>query len=433
MCTEPGSRARRRRHARSATDDSSTRARRARPDRSGGRAVQRSACNAAASSSPHPPHRWAPPGRRLRRGRAYSKRHGPRRRRLRAVVLGARFQTEDRTAGSSTHAAKPTAAARCRGRRGLGASVSLSPRSSSSSVCTRRSGISWPARPWRTGAHRPWAARWGGGGGGGGGRSRGRADRETARLTIRSRLPANSPGCARWRLEPQRATRPPPADHPIISALAAGPAGEFDGEVSRSRGDRTDGLGPQLAKRRSTSSNGCYIGRPLNGDVDGARHGSGVRRDLLRADGHAVAQVDVEHTTGRRSGGSARSAATKSRRRGRHPPGGPGARTPGGFELPLEPRLPRIGSVDPVALEERAASSRSARSRRTRSSWRSSSRSADRPDDARGRRHARQGRRALLEGDPARPDRPDDPVGRRDLRLPEPRADRGRAPRAAPA
>ncbi len=28
---------------------------------------------------------------------------------------------------------------------------------------------------------------------------------------------------------------------------------------------------------------------------------------------------------------------------------------PGGFELPLEPRLPRIGSVDEVALEERAA------------------------------------------------------------------------------
>src|SRR5206468_12690675 len=29
---------------------------------------------------------------------------------------------------------------------------------------------------------------------------------------------------------------------------------------------------------------------------------------------------------------------------------------PRGFELPLEPRLPRIGSVDAVALEERAAS-----------------------------------------------------------------------------
>src|SRR5829696_3985332 len=29
---------------------------------------------------------------------------------------------------------------------------------------------------------------------------------------------------------------------------------------------------------------------------------------------------------------------------------------PGGFELPLEPRLPRIGSVDQVAVEERADS-----------------------------------------------------------------------------
>ena len=29
---------------------------------------------------------------------------------------------------------------------------------------------------------------------------------------------------------------------------------------------------------------------------------------------------------------------------------------PTGFELPLEPRLPRIGAVDAVALEERAAS-----------------------------------------------------------------------------
>src|SRR5215217_3059708 len=31
------------------------------------------------------------------------------------------------------------------------------------------------------------------------------------------------------------------------------------------------------------------------------------------------------------------------------------AELPGGFELPLEPRLPRIGAVDQVALEERAA------------------------------------------------------------------------------
>src|SRR5688500_9285541 len=29
---------------------------------------------------------------------------------------------------------------------------------------------------------------------------------------------------------------------------------------------------------------------------------------------------------------------------------------PTGFELPLEPRLPRVGSIDAVAVEERAAS-----------------------------------------------------------------------------
>ena len=62
---------------------------------------------------------------------------------------------------------------------------------------------------------------------------------------------------------------------------------------------------------------------------------------------------------------------------------------PRGFELPLEPRLPRIGSVDQVAVEARAASSRSGRSSARRSSWRSSSRSADGPDDARGRRTRR--------------------------------------------
>ena len=52
-----------------------------------------------------------------------------------------------------------------------------------------------------------------------------------------------------------------------------------------------------------------------------------------------------------------------------------------------------------------------------------------RPDDARGPGHARQGRRALLEGDPARPERPERPLGRCGLRLPEPRPDREGAPR----
>ena len=51
----------------------------------------------------------------------------------------------------------------------------------------------------------------------------------------------------------------------------------------------------------------------------------------------------------------------------------------------------------------------------------------DGSDDARGRGHARQGRGADVEGHPARPVRCDGSVGRRDLRLSEPRADRGRA------
>ena len=49
-------------------------------------------------------------------------------------------------------------------------------------------------------------------------------------------------------------------------------------------------------------------------------------------------------------------------------------------------------------------------------------RAHDRPDDARGRGHARQGRRARVEGDAARPDRRERALGRRALRLPEPRA-----------
>ena len=48
-------------------------------------------------------------------------------------------------------------------------------------------------------------------------------------------------------------------------------------------------------------------------------------------------------------------------------------------------------------------------------------------DDARGRRHARQGRGALLEGGAPRSDRPAHPVGRGGVRLSESRARRGRA------
>ena len=104
-------------------------------------------------------------------------------------------------------------------------------------------------------------------------------------------------------------------------------------------------------------------------------------------------------------------------------------RFPTGFELPLEPRLPRIGSIDQVALEERAATL-AKRSIKTRGEGlRARARGADdRPDDARGLRHAGQGRGARLEGDPPRPVRRERAVGRRALRLPEPRPDRRRAP-----
>src|SRR5439155_742731 len=48
--------------------------------------------------------------------------------------------------------------------------------------------------------------------------------------------------------------------------------------------------------------------------------------------------------------------APRSSRRAYTEPVAQAPALPGGFELPLEPRLPRIGSVDQVALEERAAS-----------------------------------------------------------------------------
>ena len=57
----------------------------------------------------------------------------------------------------------------------------------------------------------------------------------------------------------------------------------------------------------------------------------------------------------------------------------------------------------------------------------------DRPDDARGRRHAGQGPRPVGEGDPAGSRRPVDPELRRGLRVPEPRADGARRRRAAAA
>ena len=105
---------------------------------------------------------------------------------------------------------------------------------------------------------------------------------------------------------------------------------------------------------------------------------------------------------------------------------GAGARSPRGFELPLKQRLPRIGSIDQVGVEARAAELAKRVDQEGREAL--GARARDpllRPDDARGRRHAGQGRGAVLEGDPPRPERPERPVGRRGLRLPEPR----RAPR----
>ena len=103
---------------------------------------------------------------------------------------------------------------------------------------------------------------------------------------------------------------------------------------------------------------------------------------------------------------------------------------PTGFELPLEPRLPRIGSVDAVALEERAGSlaKRSIKSDAKvfalelaiRTTDLTTLEGSDTP-----------GKVAALCSKAIRPD-PSDPAIpslRRDLRLPEPRADRARAPR----
>ncbi len=91
-------------------------------------------------------------------------------------------------------------------------------------------------------------------------------------------------------------------------------------------------------------------------------------------------------------------------------------------ELPLDLRLPRIGSVDAVALEARAGelAKRSikkdveARCARPRDP-------DDGSDDPRGRRHAGQGLRPVREGDAPGSGRPVDPLGGRGLRLPEPR------------
>ena len=107
---------------------------------------------------------------------------------------------------------------------------------------------------------------------------------------------------------------------------------------------------------------------------------------------------------------------------------------PRGFELPLEPRLPRIGSVDAVALEERAAtlakrsikkdSKLQALDLAVRMMDLTTLEGADTP-----------GKVAALCSKALRPDPvdPSDPVGRRGLRLPEPRRRPRRRGSTAPA
>ena len=113
-----------------------------------------------------------------------------------------------------------------------------------------------------------------------------------------------------------------------------------------------------------------------------------------------------------------------------HLPHGPGSRTAARLRAPARAeaaahRLRRRGRARGArrdarqALDQEGLEAAGLRPRRP----------DDGPDDARGRRHARQGRRALLEGDAARPGRPVDPVRRRRLRLPEPRRDREGAAR----
>ncbi len=106
---------------------------------------------------------------------------------------------------------------------------------------------------------------------------------------------------------------------------------------------------------------------------------------------------------------------------------------PAGFELPLEPRLPRIGSVDAVALEERAASlaKRSIKKDAKVSALELAIRMMD-LTTLEGKDTPGKVARALREGGP-RPTRatPSIPLVRRGLRLSEPRA--GRDARRSPA
>ena len=101
---------------------------------------------------------------------------------------------------------------------------------------------------------------------------------------------------------------------------------------------------------------------------------------------------------------------------------------PAGFELPLEARLPRIGAVDAVALEERAASLAKRSIKREAKVWAlllairttdlTTLEGADTP-----------GKAAAIASKARRPDpsRSFRASGRGGVRLPEPRACRARA------
>ena len=103
---------------------------------------------------------------------------------------------------------------------------------------------------------------------------------------------------------------------------------------------------------------------------------------------------------------------------------------PAGFELPLKQRLPRIGAIDQVGVEERAAALAKRSIKKESKLWalelaiRCCDLTTLEGQDTPGK-VAALCRKAVRPD----PDRPERPVGRRGLRLPEPRAGRRRAAR----
>ena len=195
-----------------------------------------------------------------------------------------------------------------------------------------------------------------------------------------------------------------------------------------------------LRKRRSELVS-CAPPRPVKPLSNADRHAvGGASRDVAhRGEEQAVLEHDVEDHLGLVHGGVRRHASVLPEA---PPPvhSQPGRlhfprvytpsqmaqapALPRGFELPLKQRLPRIGSIDQVAVEQRAAELAKRSIKKDVQGLGARARAALlRPDDARGPGHAGQGRRALLEGRAPRSERPDDPERRRGLRLSEPRSD----------